>query len=826
MEVVSLCPCRVGSLVWQRAGTFFQTIVFKATYSLAPGVSSLARSQEYINEDDNHWNDDPARSVYSPSDFAPFKRRADVVLVGHAFAPHKEPVRTLVCRLVVGGVDKSIEVYGERAFSADGLLREGPRFLKMPLRYERAAGGTDTWNPVGVVLGKRSGANGTTPLPNLQPPGQLVSDPGDYVAPIGFGPIAPSWALRRDKLGRNNDFAIARLETTPMPDDIDADYFNVAPPDQVTDPLRPNERIVLEHLHPDHPRLVTSLPNLEPRAFVERRGRPPQEVALGADTLWIDTDRAVCTVTWRGQIALDRPNEPGRVLFALAEAGQSMTFAEIERMISGETTGEQTNVPETADDPHVLKERSGTLVQKPKRDKRSNATLPFIGAEDLPADGNEVTNTGLLQLAQQPVTQPSHQPLPPKEAPYTRRRTDTDPPPAVADAAPVWLQRPGGVAPPPLPSSMGNTGAFKPVQQPLPTPMPPQVPLQPAPIPPPPMAPNDGLWGTPRTRESQPAVAPPAFVVPSNNNIDASSGVVAASNAAAAAWSATTPPQETPAVTEVPKARARPPREMIDLVFYDPESMAKIREHAPFAKLLAELAPKPKDVGFEDEVPPEPPPELRDKRDVIGLLARGVLIDPTALDAALDEAVADDGSFTPPLVLIAGEVQLPFDELETLKATVTAVTPLASGDKKLKETLDTVTELLKTPWLQSSSGVAEGLTQRVKEAFAQANRMVPASYLETHTDRILLEQRCYQKRTVFGDPWIRATTTLTPGNAAAQNTVLPTYLPAAIEKKLPMFQRFRARILAELSMQQDQYESSPVCLKVLALGRVAPIRAR
>ncbi|HEX4405611.1 MAG TPA: hypothetical protein VH560_12320, partial [Polyangia bacterium] len=161
-----------------------------------------------------------------------------------------------------------------------------------------------------------------------------------------------------------------------------------------------------------------------------------------------------------------------------------------------------------------------------------------------------------------------------------------------------------------------------------------------------------------------------------------------------------------------------------------------------------------------------------------------------------------------------GELTLPFDELETLKANVTAVTPLIAGDKKLKETVDTVNELLKTPWLQSSTGVAEGLTQRVREAFAQANRILPASYLETHTERMLLEQRHYQKRTMWGEPWIRSL--LVPANGS---TPIPAYLPEALSKHLPMFQRFKARVIAEALLQQDENEAQPIALKVLTLGR-------
>src|SRR3954469_24020499 len=135
MDVVSLCPLRTGALVWQpRRGSFVLTAVCKATFTLLPGDSVLATEQDYPNEDENHWNDDAARSLYSPSDLSPFKPRADVLLVGHAFAPKREPVRSLVARLSALGVDKSIEVHGERGWSADGSPREGGRFSRMPLR--------------------------------------------------------------------------------------------------------------------------------------------------------------------------------------------------------------------------------------------------------------------------------------------------------------------------------------------------------------------------------------------------------------------------------------------------------------------------------------------------------------------------------------------------------------------------------------------------------------------------------------------------------------------------------------------------------------------
>lgn len=148
---------------------------------------------------------------------------------------------------------------------------------------------------------------------------------------------------------------------------------------------------------------------------------------------------------------------------------------------------------------------------------------------------------------------------------------------------------------------------------------------------------------------------------------------------------------------------------------------------------------------------------------------------------------------------------------------MTVVSPLAGGDKKLKETVDSVNELLEDKALESSAGVAEGLTARVKEAFGAQGRMLPASYLDTTTERMLLEQRRYQKRTVFGAPWVRAELSTSGSNP------VPAYLPDELASRLPMFQRFRVKIIAEAHLSQDQYEASPSALKVVAVARVMPV---
>jgi hypothetical protein len=829
MNVVSLCPLRVGSLAWQQSrGAWMLTVVCKATFELLPGESRLYHEQEYPNEDDNFWNDDRERSLHSPSDLAPFKPRADVLLVGNAYAPQGKPVRSLVSRLIVGEVDKAIEIYCDRSFGPDGVVREGARFTRMPLRYERAAGGADTANPVGIRMDGRPDVYGGVAVPNLQPPGVSIASRSDLIEAIGYGPIAPSWPGRRAKLGPH---AQGWLDTgwqhEPLPPEVDPSYWCAAPRDQQLAALRDNERIVLENLHAAHPRLVTSLPGVRPRAFVDRSG---QEVALAADTLWIDTDRAICTLTWRGRVPVDSPRQAGRVLVAMDTPGKRASWAEVERLANRSTDEDGTAMIELSSEditvdpgPEFLKQppASGLAalasLSAPQPIAAPAGTVPPAADRGPPSRrprNTQMTSVGGQQVAsalpfvsQGPPPAP-HPPRPPGPS------SDPRPPPLVADGTSAWVppSAPQAPAPPPIsprtesPWAGGGTrmtdsdvSAASPLQTGL--------------------GALRSKFGPPTP--SAPPPTPPTTPPPLMAAADGAAGAVAASNAAAAANAAWQPaaPVEAPAPATAPSARSRmgAMRDATELLWFDPESAPSIRQNERFRPIVDELEPKDQKAefdGFDAEPPPETPEPVKAKKLVFAVLTRADATDAEGVGESIGDAITDDGTFVPPLVMIAGDLHFPFDELETLKATVTSVTPLVAGDKKLKETIETVNELLKTPWLERSTGVAENLTARVKEAFAQsATRVLPASYLDTHTERILMEQRSYQKRTVFGETWIRSL--LSTGGGAP----IPTYLPESLSKKLPMFQVFRTRLIAEVHVQQDQYESHPCALRVVALGR-------
>lgn len=327
MEIVTEAPFAARTLVWQGPGRQWNlTVVCKATYALAPGLCTVLDEGEPIHEADQRWSDggDPdgaERSVWAPSDMAPFKLRAEVLVVGSAHAPPGEEVRSLVARVRVGSVDKSVEVVTARTVSSSDAIREGAPFGRMPLRFELAAGGPGTGNPVGVVAGSLD-RHGRRTLPNLQPVGFDAS--AGEPPTVGLGPIAPEWPLRRDRLGPDKDAMLRPQDggdwtTRPLPRGLDAMFFQSAPADQTLADLAPDTDIRLDGLHPEAAVLATRLERVEPVVRLEALGRPPSEVRLRADTLWIDTDHSVCTLTWRGHVHLDRRDQPGVVRVTCAQ---------------------------------------------------------------------------------------------------------------------------------------------------------------------------------------------------------------------------------------------------------------------------------------------------------------------------------------------------------------------------------------------------------------------------------------------------------------------------------------------------------------------------
>jgi hypothetical protein len=260
MRVASLCPLPVGVVAWP-ASQERATVVLKATFSLeADGEATLASEQLPLAAE-------PAGAVEAPrtaADDAPWKARADVVLVGHA--RRDEPSRVLGARVAIDGWEKRF--FAIAAAPAKALPLTGDALRAYPAEAAPAA-------------------------------------------PVGPRPIDPAaWEV----------FAEGRAP-------LDFGLFNVAPPDQRLPLLNTSTRLVLEGLVRGAPLREVRLPGLRPVLFWVSPDAPPLEMAPRCDTLVVDTDRALCTVTWRCIVTRGEVVPEGAYLaVALAERTAKPSF--------------------------------------------------------------------------------------------------------------------------------------------------------------------------------------------------------------------------------------------------------------------------------------------------------------------------------------------------------------------------------------------------------------------------------------------------------------------------------------------------------------------
>lgn len=324
MQIFQDTIFEVGTRVWSiEPPKPSMMVAVKATFDLIHGgLAALATEQEPLTEGLYH-DDDPAETVRYASDYAFVKPQAELLLMGHAHAPGGRPVERLEAEVSVGELTKRFVVFGDRFWRLiDGDIAATPPqpFDAIPLRWEHAFGGPAVEaNPVGAGLTALDG--GEIPLPNIEDPGDLIVEPRSYPRPAGAFPIPSTWPERAALLGTCDEQW--RKRRFPFPaEDFDPAYFNAAPRDLRLARAFPEDvPIALRNLAAGTPELVTRLPGLRPRAFVEwepERGWGLNEVALLLDTITLDTDTARAICLWRGLVRLPgtklEPNGVARLL--------------------------------------------------------------------------------------------------------------------------------------------------------------------------------------------------------------------------------------------------------------------------------------------------------------------------------------------------------------------------------------------------------------------------------------------------------------------------------------------------------------------------------
>ncbi len=308
--------------------------VVKGTYVFHHrGALEVADDQCPIELTDQYVGDPGESSISYASDFSFNKAGTDVAVLGHAY-PLRSGDAEVSAGIEVGPVQKLVRVFGDRYWGRSiGVARMSvPRpFDRMPLRFERSFGGADKSHPdekrheyearnpagVGFRAKKSKAPIDESPLPNLEDPRELMSDPDDRPTPAGLGFIGPSWQPRLGYAG-TYDEVWEKKRKPLLPDDFDPRFFNAVHPDLVCQGfLTGNEEVTAIGVSQDGPIKLT-LPGIRPTCSVESAAFGALPVTLNLDRVVLEPDEHRLLLVWSGSLRMTAPfQEVGRVRFDL-----------------------------------------------------------------------------------------------------------------------------------------------------------------------------------------------------------------------------------------------------------------------------------------------------------------------------------------------------------------------------------------------------------------------------------------------------------------------------------------------------------------------------
>jgi len=221
------------------------------------------------------------------------KPAAEFLAYGACHAPPGGEATELLVSVTVGTRSKQLRVTGDRQAGPLPSASKPQPFRRMPIDPAHAYGGPGyPDNPAGKGFAGDAAARGDEPvaLPNVEVPGTLRDALRARVAPAGFW----GWPVQAPQRGRHlGAVGDAWLRTTwpHLPVDTAPAFFHSAPEDQRFDGyLRGDEPLEMVHLHPRDVRLVSRLPGLRARCFVNRQVDGQQvfsELDARAETVWL-----------------------------------------------------------------------------------------------------------------------------------------------------------------------------------------------------------------------------------------------------------------------------------------------------------------------------------------------------------------------------------------------------------------------------------------------------------------------------------------------------------------------------------------------------------
>jgi len=304
------------------------TVIIKATFQFPQDSSknaTIASDQLPIAATDEFYDDDMQRGVRIEGDMVLFKSKADIVLVGTAYAPKEQAVSYCDTGLRVGKRVKKVRVYGERDWHYGSKVALTPSitrpqfFVTMELTYERAFGGIDESQGMLCkynLLGKGYAGKKKTkslhhkPLPNLEDPNNLIKSWDTHPMPAGYG-FWPKGCLPRSKYAGTFDEKWKEERASEMPQDFSFNFFNAAHPDlQVEGYLQGDEEVEMLNLTPQG-HIKFQLSGLYPKITIIKNadnsngnssvsGKKEEGIKPNLDTICFLPDEGIFYQVWRG----------------------------------------------------------------------------------------------------------------------------------------------------------------------------------------------------------------------------------------------------------------------------------------------------------------------------------------------------------------------------------------------------------------------------------------------------------------------------------------------------------------------------------------------
>jgi uncharacterized protein YjbI with pentapeptide repeats len=273
------------------------------------------------------------------------KDGSEFIVFGDAFAPDQQAASRVDVAVALAGIEKRLNVYGERYWQGAGPLLNASSplpFKQKPLTYDFAYGGEGhLYNKAGKGLAADSPDEVLRFLPDIEHPDcpvlskKLDPDTRAYV-PQGFGPIDGQWP-QRSKLYGTFDEHYLQDHMPGLAPDINWDYFNRAPADQRFNYyLKGDESFSIKNMHPTMAEISGKLPAVAGRCFIEQEVTLDEEasdtdktllsfkeIPLSLDTVYFFPNANVGVLVHRGTVEISHPQAKDIKKLLVAHQGLS-----------------------------------------------------------------------------------------------------------------------------------------------------------------------------------------------------------------------------------------------------------------------------------------------------------------------------------------------------------------------------------------------------------------------------------------------------------------------------------------------------------------------